>query len=206
MKEPVVDIKNKKVGEMELSDEIFAGTPNTALVYEVVRMQLTNRRQGDAASCNHKMVSGTTAKMYRQKGTGRARHGDARTNIFVGGGKAFGPHPRDYSYRLPAKARRGGLRAALAVKKQDGKLIVVDAMTVKEIKTKQMVETLKQLGVKNGLLVVEKADAALEKSVRNIPNVKLIRAEGLNVYDLMRYEHAVVTRAAMDLVQEVLKP
>lgn len=206
MKESVVDIKNKKVGEIELHDEIFGGTPNTALVYEVVRMQLTNRRQGDAASCNHKMVSGTTAKMYRQKGTGRARHGDARTNIFVGGGKAFGPHPRDYSYRLPAKARRGGLRAALAVKKQEGKLIVVDAMTVKEIKTKEMVAALKGLGVKNGLLVVEKADVALEKSVRNIPNVKLIRAEGLNVYDLMRYEHAVVTRAAMDRVQEVLKP
>lgn len=206
MKESVVDIKNKKVGEIELQDEIFGGTPNTALVYEVVRMQLTNRRQGDAASCNHKMVSGTTAKMYRQKGTGRARHGDARTNIFVGGGKAFGPHPRDYSYRLPAKARRGGLRAALAVKKQEGKLIVVDAMTVKEIKTKEMVAALKGLGVKNGLLVVEKADVALEKSVRNIPNVKLIRAEGLNVYDLMRYEHAVVTRAAMDRVQEVLKP
>ncbi len=206
MKETVVDIKNKKVGEIELSDEIFGGTPNTALVYEVVRMQLTNRRQGDAASCNHKMVSGTTAKMYRQKGTGRARHGDARTNIFVGGGKAFGPHPRDYSYRLPAKARRGGLRAALAVKKQDGKLIVVDAMTVKEIKTKEMAAALKGLGVKNGLIVVEKADVALEKSVRNIPNVKLIRAEGLNVYDLMRYEHAVVTRAAMDRVQEVLKP
>ncbi len=206
MKESVVNIQNTKVGEIELNDEIFAAKPNKALLYEVVRMQLTNRRQGDAATRNHKMVSGTTAKMYRQKGTGRARHGDARTNIFVGGGKAFGPHPRDYSYRMPAKARRSGLRSALAVKQQDKKLIVVDELTVKEIKTKAVVQALTKLGVRSVLLVIDKADEKLAKSTRNIPNVKLIRAEGLNVYDLMRYEHAIVTRAAMERVQEVLKP
>jgi large subunit ribosomal protein L4 len=206
VKEPVLNMAKTQVGEVELDEAIFGAAPNKALLYEVVKMQLANRRQGDAASCNHKMVSGTTAKMYRQKGTGRARHGDARTNIFVGGGKAFGPHPRDYSYRLPAKARRGGVRSALAQKLRDGKLVVVEAFPFTEIKTKPLVAALAKLGVSSGLLVVEQRQEALEKSVRNIPNVKLIRTEGLNVYDLVRYEHAIITRAALDKVQEVLKP
>ena len=206
MKEPVLDMAKTKVGEVELDEAIFGAAPNKALLYEVVRMQLANRRAGTAATRNHKMVSGTTAKMYRQKGTGRARHGDARTNIFVGGGKAFGPHPRDYSYRLPAKARRGGLRSALAQKQGEGKLIVVEKFPFTEIKTKPVVAALAKLGVANGLLVVDVATEALEKSVRNIPNVKLLRVEGLNVYDLLRYEHAIITRAALEKVQEVLKP
>ncbi|MFA4874882.1 MAG: 50S ribosomal protein L4 [bacterium] len=206
MKETVINIKKAKVGDVELRDDIFAAKPNKALIYEVVRMQLANRRQGDAATRNHKLVSGTTAKMYRQKGTGRARHGDARTNIFVGGGKAFGPHPRDYSYRLPAKARRAGLRAALTIKRNEGKLLIIDEMPLKKIKTKDAISALQGLGVNQGLIVTEGKNEVLEKSVRNIPGVKLLRCEGLNVYDVMRYEHLIMTRAAMDKVQEVLKP
>ena len=206
MKEPVLNMAKAKVGEVELDEAIFGAAPNKALLYEVVKMQLANRRLGTAATRNHKMVSGTTKKMYRQKGTGNARHGDARTNIFVGGGKAFGPHPRDYSYRLPAKARRGGLRSALVQKLRDGKLIVVEDFPFAEIKTKPVIAALGKLGVAKALLVVDQATEALQKSVRNIPNVKLIRAEGLNVYDLVRYEHAIITRAALDKVQEVLKP
>lgn len=195
-----------KVSDAPLNDEIFGVKPNTALIYEVVRMQMANRRQGDAATRNHKMVSGTTAKMYRQKGTGRARHGDARTNIFVGGGKAFGPHPRDYSYRIPAKARRAGLRSALSIKKNEGKLIVVDELPIKKIRTKDAISALGSLGVTSGLIVIEGNNEILEKSVRNIPNMKITRFEGLNVYDVMRYDHLVMTRAAVDRVQEVLKP
>jgi large subunit ribosomal protein L4 len=206
VKEPVLDMGKGKVGEIELDEAIFNAKPNIALLYEVVKMQQANRRKGTAASRNHTLVSGTTAKMYRQKGTGRARHGDARTNIFVGGGKAFGPHPRDYGYRLPSKARRGGLRSALAMKREEGKLLIVDRFPFAEIKTKPVLKALEKLGVASGLLIVEGADEVLEKSVRNIPNVKLLRWEGLNVYDLLRHEHAVITRAALEKVQEVLKP
>lgn len=206
MKDKVLDLNLKKVGDVELSDEIFAAQPNRALIYEVVKMQLANQRQGSALVRNRALVSGTTAKMYRQKGTGRARHGDEKANIFVGGGKAFGPKPKDYSYRLPKKARRGGLRAALSLKKKEGRLLIVDALSFPSIKTKDAVSALSKLGVKNGLLVVDGPDEKLEKSVRNIPNVKLIQWEGLNAYDLLRYEHAVVTVPALKKMQEVLKP
>lgn len=206
MKETVIDTKKTKVGELELDDAIFGTKPNEALIYEVVKMQRAGKRKGSAATRTRTDVSGTTAKMYRQKGLGRARHGDERANIFVGGGKSFGPHPRDWSYRIPAKARRGGLRSALSMKKQDGKLIVVDEFKLGEIKTKTMVDTLKKLGVTDGLIVVDGKDELLEKSVRNVPHVSLVRWEGLNVYDLMRHEHAVMTRAAVEKVQEVLKP
>ena len=206
MKDKVLDLNLKKVGDIELSDEIFAARPNRALIYEVVKMQLANQRQGSAMVRNRALVSGTTAKMYRQKGTGRARHGDEKANIFVGGGKAFGPKPKDYSYRLPKKARRGGLRAALSLKKMEGKLLILDALSFPSIKTKDAVLALSKLGVKNGLLVVDGPDEKLKKSVRNIPNVKLIQWEGLNAYDLLRYEHAVVTVPALQKVQEVLKP
>ena len=206
MKDKVLDLNLKNVGDIELSDEIFAARPNRALIYEVVKMQLANQRQGSAMVRNRALVSGTTAKMYRQKGTGRARHGDEKANIFVGGGKAFGPKPKDYSYRLPKKARRGGLRAALSLKKMEGKLLILDALSFPSIKTKDAVLALSKLGVKNGLLVVDGPDEKLKKSVRNIPNVKLIQWEGLNAYDLLRYEHAVVTVPALQKVQEVLKP
>ena len=206
MKETVHSIGGNNAGEVELSEEIFSPVVNTALLYETVKMQLANQRSGTAATRNHKMVSGTTAKIYRQKGTGRARHGDARTNIFVGGGKAFGPHPRDYGYRMPAKARKGGLRAALALKKSEGKLLIVDELPMKAIKTKDAVKALAKLGVTNGVIVVDGKNENLEKSVRNIPGIKLLSCEGLNACELMRYEHAVLTVAALNRVQEVLKP
>jgi len=206
VKETVIDTKKAKVGELELDDEVFGATPNEALIYEVIKMQLASRRKGSASSLTRGDVSGTTAKMYRQKGLGRARHGDERAPIFVGGGKAFGPHPRDWSWRIPTKARRGGLRSALSMKKQEGKLIVVDEFKLKGIKTKAMVDTLTKLGVTNVLIVVDGKDETLEKSIRNVPHVSLVRWEGLNVYDLMRHEHAVMTRAAVEKVQEVLKP
>lgn len=206
MKETVHSIGSTKAGEVELSEEIFSPIVNTALLYETVKMQLANQRSGTAATRNHKMVSGTTAKMYRQKGTGRARHGDARTNIFVGGGKAFGPHPRDYGYRMPAKARKGGLRAALALKKSEGKLLIVDEFPMKAIKTKDAVKALAKLGVTSGVIVVDGKNENLEKSVRNIPGIKLLCCESLNACELMRYEHAVMTVAALNRVQEVLRP
>ena len=206
VKEQVLDIKNAKVGEVELDDAIFGVRPNKALIYEVIRMQLTNRRKGSASVKTRSEVKGTTAKMYRQKGTGRARHGSERAPIFVGGGRAFGPKPKDYTYRLPLKARRAALRQALSQKRAEGKLIVVDDLPAKEMKTKPMVEVLKMLGVAKGLIVVAEANEVLKRSVRNIRDVHIVPCEGLNVYDLFRFEHAVITRPALEKVQEVLKP
>ncbi len=206
MKETVHTINKKPAGEVELSEEIFTAKVNTALLYEAVKMHRANQREGTAATRNHCMVSGTTAKMYRQKGTGRARHGDARTNIFVGGGKAFGPHPRDYGYRMPAKARKGSVRAALSLKRNEGKLLIVDSFEMKVPKTKEAVAALEGMGVKSGVIVVDRRDSNLEKSVRNVPGFKILSCDGLNAYDLMRYEHVVVTVAALNRVQEVLKP
>jgi len=206
MKETVFDLEKKKVGEFELAEEIFNAPVNKALVYDALKMQMTNRRQGDAASKNRKLVAGSTRKIYRQKGTGRARHSDRRANIFVGGGKAFGPHPRDYSYSIPLKARRGALRAALTDKYKDGKLLIVDQFTVNEANTYVVARALKTLGVTKGLLVTEQPDENLKRSVRNIANVKLVRWEGLNLYDVLKHEHVVITPSALSKVQEILKP
>lgn len=206
MKGTVLNIENQKVGEVELSEEIFTPKVNTALLYETVKMQLANRREGTAASRNRALVSGTTAKMYRQKGTGRARHGDARANLFVGGGKAFGPKPRDYSYRMPAKARRGGVRAALALKQKEGRLLIVDALPMERTKTKDAVALLAKLGVADGCVVVEGRHEHLERSVRNIPGIALVRWEGVNALEIMRHEHTIITLPALGRVQEVFKP
>ncbi|MBN1282411.1 MAG: 50S ribosomal protein L4 [Proteobacteria bacterium] len=206
MKEPVLNMENAKVGEVDLDDAIFGLKPKTPLIYETVRMQLAGRRSGTAWCKNRGEVSGTTAKMYRQKGTGRARHCDAKANIFVGGGKAFGPRPRDYSYRLPAAARRAALRHALSLKKAEGRLLIVEDLKVSSIKTRAMADALKKLGVASCVVVVAGDDEALRKSLRNISGVRMIRCEGLNVYDLMRHEHALITRPALEKVEEVLKP
>jgi len=206
MKETIFDLEKKKVGEIELSDAVFDVPVNNALIYDAIKMQLTCRRQGDAASKNRTLVSGSTKKIYRQKGTGRARHSDSRANIFVGGGKSFGPHPRDYSYAIPVKARRGALRVALAEKRREGKLLIVDQFLVNEPKTSVMAKALKTLGVNKGLLVTDAVDQNLKRSVRNIANMKLVRWDGLNLFDVLHHEHLVITSAALNKVQEILLP
>lgn len=205
MKASVVDMTNKKIGDVDLADSVFAREGGEGMIYEVVKMQLANRRRGCASSKTRGQVSGTTAKAYRQKGTGRARHGSEKAPIYVGGGKAFGPHPRDYSYRVPKKVRRGALRAALSQKAKDGSLLIVDSFDCKEIKTKSFVEQLSKLGVKTALVVHEDPTENLVKSARNVPHAKVRSCDGLNVYDVMRYEHVIFTKAALEKVQEVLK-
>jgi len=205
VKETVLDLNKQKVGEIDLADEIFASEANTALLYEVVKMQRANKRKGCAATKTRGQIKGTTAKMYRQKGTGRARHGAETAPIFVGGGTTFGPHPRDYSYRIPRKARRGGLRSALALKRSEGKLLVVKDFDLPAVKTKEALKVLGVLGATDALIVVDGKNDVVEKSVRNLSAVQLVRWDGLNVYDMMRHEHVIVTEAALAKVQEVLK-
>ena len=179
--------------EPTLNEMIFGAKPRNHLLHQAVVMQLANRRTGSAATKSKGFVSGGGKKPWRQKGTGRARAGSIRSPIWVGGGTVFGPQPRDYSYRMPRTARREALLSALSLKKRESKLIVVDKLELEQAKTKLMVQALAELKVASALLVIPQADAKIERSARNLPNVKVLRVDGLNVYDLLRYEHLILT-------------
>jgi len=206
MKEAILDLDKNKVGEVELIDDIFSKPLNSTLIYDAVKAQLASRRQGDAFCKNRALVSGSTHKIYRQKGTGRARHSSRTANIFVGGGKAFGPKPRDYFYAIPKKARLNALRVALSVKKKEGMLILLDGLTTDKPKTSVMVKNLEKLGVKSALIVINKNDENLKKSLNNIPKVKHLESNSLNIVDILSYDHLVMTKDALTNVQEILKP
>ena len=205
MKYDVIDQNKKKVGEVTLDDAVFSAEPNEALIYENIKMQLASRRAGTASTMTVTNMKGTTAKVYRQKGTGNARHGSLKRNIFVGGAKAHGPNPRDYSYRMPKKARRAALKAALAQKVKDQRFLVVEDWKIDTPKTKPMVEMLTKWEAKGALFVTVDKNENFEKSVRNIPYTKVILSEGVNVYDLIRYDYVVFTKPALEKVQEALK-
>lgn len=187
-----------------LNEAIFGVRTRPHLLHQAVVMQLANRRSGDAATKTKGFVSGGGKKPWRQKGTGRARAGSIRSPIWVGGGTTFGPQPRDYSYRMPRTARREALLSALSLKNRDGKVIVVDKFEIDIIKTKLMVKALTELSVDSALIVIAQSDVKLERSARNLPKVKVLRVAGLNVYDLLRYEHLILTEAALKLLEERL--
>src|SRR5713226_2473917 len=188
----------------KLSEEIFGAALRPHLLHQAVVMQLNNRRAGSAATKSKGFVSGGGKKPWRQKGTGRARAGSTRSPIWVGGGTTFGPHPRDYSYRMPRKARRGALLSALSLKNRENKIIVVDKLELEAPKTKIMVQALTELKVASALIVIAQTDEKIERSARNLPKVKVLRVEGLNVYDLLRYEHLILTDGALKLLEERL--
>jgi len=188
----------------EFNEAIFGAKPRPHLLHQTVIMQLANRRAGSAATKTKGFVSGGGKKPWRQKGTGRARAGSIRSPIWVGGGTTFGPQPRDYSYRIPRTARREALLSALSLKHRDGKIIVVDKLELDAPKTKLMVEALAELKVDSALIVISQSDAKIERSARNLPKIKVLRVEGLNVYDLLRYEHLILTDGALKLLEERL--
>ena len=202
MDAPVLNAENQQVGTISLNDRIFSAPVNEALLWEVVRMQLANRRQGTHAVKNRSLVAGGGRKPWRQKGTGRARAGSRRSPLWRGGGKIFGPTPRDYSYSMPKKKRRAGLRSALASKARDGELIVLDAFNLPATRTKVFAETLRSLGANSALVVIAGRNEVIEKSARNLPWAKVIRLEGLNVYDILKYEKLVLLKGAIDQLQE----
>jgi len=187
-----------------LNEAIFGAKTRRHLLHQAVVMQLANRRAGSAATKTKGFVSGGGKKPWRQKGTGRARAGSTRSPIWVGGGTTFGPHPRDYSYRLPRTARREALLSALSLKNRDGKIIVVDKFELDEAKTKLMVRALAELKVQSALVVIPQSDVKIERSARNLPKIKVLRVEGLNVYDLLRYEHLILTEGALKRLEERL--
>jgi len=203
---PVLSPERESVGEIELPTFITAQPPREHLLFEVVKMQLANRRAGTAATKTRGEVRGGGKKPWRQKGTGRARSGSIRSPIWVGGGTTFGPRPRSYAYRLPRSARRTALCAALALKQREGALVVVSDIILPEPKTKRMVEFLSRLELRNTVLVVlHEKNASVEKAARNLPQVKVLRSEGLNVYDLLRYRQILFTQEALRRVSERLE-
>ncbi len=197
------NISGEQIGELTLKDEIFGVEVNESVLHDAVVMQLAGRRLGTHDTKTRSEVSGGGRKPWRQKGTGRARHGTIRSPIWRGGGIVFGPHPRNYSYSLPKKVRRLALKSALSVKVNSGDILVLDELKLEQPKTKDMVRILKSLKVDDALLVTADKDDSVEKSARNIPNIKPLIATGLNVYDILAYDKLVMTRDAVARVEEV---
>ncbi len=198
------DMSGAQIGELELNESVFGIEPNQAVMYDFVKMQLANKRVGTSSTKTRAEVRGSGKKPWRQKGTGRARVGSRRNPIWTGGGIAFGPRPRDYSYRLPRKARRLAMKSALSSKVLENNLIVVDQLSFDEPRTKQMVATLQALNSSRKTLVVTAdGDANITKSARNIPGVKPLRVDFINVYDLLKYDTLLITRDAVARVEEV---
>jgi len=203
-KADVVNIQGEKVGEVELNDAIWATDVKPYLIHDVVVMQLNNRRRGTAKTKTRGEVRGGGKKPWRQKGTGRARAGSTTSPVWVGGGTVFGPRPKEYHMSLPKKVRRAALRSALTVRNQGAHLLVLDKLELPSISTKSFAGIMKTLNLSKPLVVVQGKDEVLEKSARNIPYTKMLRTEGLNVYDVMRHEQLMVTVDALKKIEEAL--
>ena len=199
----VVSIKNEKVASVDLNPAVFEAKIRPHLYHAEVRRQLAARRQGTHSTRNRAAVSGGGAKPYRQKGTGRARQGTIRAPQFAGGGVVFGPVPRSYDHKLTKKMRRAALASALTQWLSDGAITVVDEIAVEEFKTKRVIEILEGLGLSGSkvLIVTDDVSPTLEASARNLPGVGLVRAEGLNVYDVLRHPKVLMTQRAIEAVQ-----
>lgn len=200
----VADVKNmkgEKVSQTELPDSIFNVEINPSVLNEVVKMQRARRRSGTAAVKTRSDVKGSTGKLFRQKGTGRARRGDIKSPLLKGGGVVFGPVPRSYEQKVPKKVRKLALKMALSSKLQADSLTVVDTLKIDEIKTRAVAGIMDALGTDNVLFVTDKKDETLEMSARNIPRVKVLRCEGLNVYDILKYKNLVLVESTISAIE-----
>lgn len=200
----VFNLKKEKVAEIELRDQIFHVPVKPHLLHQVVVSQLAARRSGTAAAKGRSDVRASGAKLWRQKGTGRARVGANSSPTRKGGGVVFGPEPRKYTKRVPKKIRKAALRMALTDKVKENHLIVVDDFSLPEIKTKRFVETLQRFDVHKALIVTHEKSITLEKSSRNVPRIKVMRHEGLNVFDVLKYDHLFLERPAIEKIEEAL--
>jgi large subunit ribosomal protein L4 len=190
-------------GEVELPEAIFGQTPHMAVMHQAYLRQLANARQGTADTKTRAEVRGGGAKPYRQKGTGRARHGSNREPSMVGGGTVFGPQPRSYAQRMPRKMRRLALRSALSVKAEEGKVAVLEGFALEEPRTRAMVELLHAIGVEETVLVVLPAsNRVVSRSVDNLPWAKVVLAHNLNLYDIFTHEQLLIAKDALELLEE----
>ncbi|NLM75757.1 MAG: 50S ribosomal protein L4 [Clostridiaceae bacterium] len=200
----VYNIEGQKVGDINLSDEIFAAKVNDVAMHSAVVNILANARQGTQSTKTRAEVRGGGRKPWRQKGTGRARHGSIRSPLWVGGGVAHGPKPRNYSYKLPKKVKRLALKSALTTKVLDNNIIVLDELKLDEIKTKKMANILKNLNVDtSALIVTPEVDRNIVLSARNIEKVKTTTSDSINTYDILRFEKFIVTKEAVAKIEEV---
>ena len=205
MEVAVYNIAGEAVGQTELRQEIFAIEPNVAVMHQALVRQLANARLGTHKTQTRGEVSRTTAKLYRQKGTGRARHGSRKVNVFVGGGVAHGPRPRSYRQKMPRKMRRLALRSALSAKAVEGQIVVLDDLYLPEPRTRQMVAILERLvGDASALILLPEAEPNVERSVRNLPDVKTLRVHYLNIRDLLGYEYLIMSLDAMMVIEDIL--
>lgn len=196
----VVNMLNERVGEIDLPDEIFSAPVKEHLFWEVVKWQQARRRAGTACTRGRSEISGSTRKLFRQKGTGRARRGDIKSPVLRGGGTVFGPHPRNFSYTLPKKVRKAALISALSRRNEEKHLVVIDRIELPEAKTRHVAGMLRRFGMQSALLV-DAGNTALIRSGRNIPKVAVLEPMGLNVEAVLRHDHLVLTRAAVAAIE-----
>ncbi|MCX7739314.1 MAG: 50S ribosomal protein L4 [Hydrogenothermaceae bacterium] len=202
----VVNKNNQEVGKLDLREDIFNVEVNEGTVWEVIKWHLASKRAGTASTKTRADVKGSNRKIYPQKGTGRARHGDIKANIFVGGGVVHGPHPRDYYFALPKKVRKKVLKGTLSFKLKSNELIVIEDFDFEQPKTKNAIEVLKNFGCEQSkvLLVLPDKLENVIKSFRNVPKVKILPVEGLNSYDLLNAEKVLIFKSAIEKIQERL--
>jgi large subunit ribosomal protein L4 len=197
----VLNSKAEKVSQTELVDTIFNIPVKGNILHEVVTMQLAKRRSGSAAVKHRSDVRGSGRKMFRQKGTGRARRGDIKSPLLRGGGSVFGPDPRSYAYKVPKRVKRTALKMALSSKLKEEKLVVLEELKLDEIKTREFVKVMNALDMENVLIITEKKNENLELSARNVPRVKVLRVEGLNVYDILKYKNVVLLESSIKSIE-----
>jgi len=197
----VINQQGEKVSQIELSDDIFDIPVKKSVLHDVVRMQLAGRRRGTASVKHRGDVMGSTRKLFKQKGTGRARRGDIKSPLLRGGGSIFGPDPRSYAYKVPKKVRKLALKMALSSKLRDNKLMVLNQFELDEIKTRTFVGIMQTLNIRKALIVTDKEDERLEKSSRNVSYVKVLRNEGINVYDLLAHDNLILLESSIAAIQ-----
>ena len=202
---PMYNARGEKVGEVELRPDIFEVPVNVPLMHQALVRQLANAHLGTHKTKSRGEVNRTKAKWYRQKGTGRARHGSRNANLFVGGGVAHGPRPRKYTKKMPRKMRRAALCSALSVKATEDQIVVLDALEMEAPKTKEMLAVLRSLGLdRRVLILLPERNETVERSARNLPQVKTLRASYLNVRDLLEYDHVLMPLGALQVVEDIL--
>jgi large subunit ribosomal protein L4 len=200
----VFDIEKKKVSQVDLNDAVFGAEVNEAIIYDVVKMQLASRRSGTASTKTRSDVRGGGKKPWRQKGTGRARAGTTRSPIWRGGGIVFGPHPRDYSYSIPKKVRKKAIISALSMKFKENKMLVLKDFPMEKVSTRIFKGVVDLFSLKKALFVIDETNEVLLKSSRNIKNVKMIRSEGINVYDILNHEHLILLEPSVKKIEGAL--
>ena len=200
----VLNHKAESVSQVELSDDIFNVSIKPEILHQVVTMQLASKRAGTASVKNRSDIKGSTRKLFRQKGTGRARRGSAKSPLLKGGGVVFGPHPKSWAQKVPKKVRKLGLKMALSSKLSNSELMVLEGFGLEKIKTGDFARTMQTLDVENALIVTDQTDITLDLSSRNIQGVKVLKVAGLNVYDILKYKHLILLTSSIEGIERRL--